>query len=131
MGLILVPIFLLAASLVIINSFLINRLHEKEQLSNKIFLYGFSITIFIFSLILLSYHLEGRIYGLSPYFRIPIFMFILPSFIGYIGLSAQTSTLKTITESFLASTLISGILVLVLNYQIINLIDSLGLEKYY
>lgn len=131
MGLIFAPIFLLAATLVIINSYLINRLHEKEQLNNRIFLHGFLITAFIYGMILLSYFFEGNIYGLSPYFRIPIFMFILPSFIGFIGMNASNQKLKTFTESFLASTLVSAFLILIFNYQVINLIHSISTDIHY
>ena len=131
MGLIIAPFFLLAITLVIINSYLINRLHEKEQLNNRIFLYGVLITTFIYGMILLSYFLEGSIYGLSPYFRIPIFMIILPSFIGLLGTNTQNRSFKTLTESFLASTLVSTILILILNYHLIILIHSISTDIHY
>lgn len=131
MGLILMPIFLLALGLIIYNAFLINRLHESELLENKVLFFGFLITIFIYGMIVLSYFLEGRIYALSPYFRIPIFMIILPSFVGFIGKNIQNQSLKIISQSLMASTLVSGFLILILNNYIIHFIGLLGLEVYY
>ena len=125
------PIFLFALGLVIFNSFRINRLYESELLENRIFLFGFLITIFIYGMIVLCYFLEERIYGLSPYFRIPIFMIILPSFVGLIGMNARNQSLKIIAQSLIASTLVSGFLILIFNYYVIHFIELLELEVYY
>ncbi len=131
MGLIIAPIFLLAVVLIIVNASLINRLYESELLEKKIFIFGFLLTILIYSMIVLSYFLEGRIYGLSPYFRIPIFMFIVPSALGFIGKDAKNYTLKILSQSLIVSTLVSGFLILIFNYYVIHFINLLGLEMYY
>jgi len=125
------PIFLCGIGLVIVNSYLINRLYESELLNKRVFLFGFLITAFIYGMLLLTYFLEGRIYGLSPYFRIPIFMFFIPSVIGYVGMYSKFRKLKTISQSLIASTLVSGTLILIFSYYVIHLIQLVSTEMYY
>ena len=57
-------------------------------------------------------------------------MFFIPSFFGLIGMNAKNHTLKIISQSLIASTLISGVLILIFNYYVIHFINMLGFEMH-
>lgn len=131
MGIIILPFLLGALGISVFAIIQTIRLLKSNEINIKEILFGLLISVSIFGLICLSYIIEGRAWGLSPAFRIPIFMVFLPY--GFYLVIKESNNQKT--EYFAILTLISigltGILGVIFNDFFFGLIDILGIEKYY
>src|SRR5690606_3758987 len=78
MGIIILPFLLVALGLSVFAIIHTVRLLRNKVINLKEIIFGVGISVSIFGLICLSYIIEGRAWGLSPAFRIPIFMFFIP-----------------------------------------------------
>ena len=108
MGIIILPILIAALGLTILAIIDTIKQFRKGTIGVKEIIFGLSITLIIYGLICLSYIMEGRAWGLSPAFRIPIFMIFLPFGFYFITRPSTNKTLKyfstfvIIRSSFLA-----------------------------
>ena len=131
MGIIILP-FLLGALVLsvfaIINSV---RLFKNKKITIKEIILGLVISVSIFGLICLSYLIEGKAWGLSPAFRIPIFMAFVPFGFYIIYKSSNNQKLKYFATLALISVGLTGILGVIFNDLFFGLIDILGIEKHY
>jgi hypothetical protein len=131
MGIIILP-FLLGAFVVGILSLIkMIRLLRKKQVSLKETLFGLATSIIIFGLICLSYIVEGRAWGLSPAFRIPIFMVFIPFVIHILTEKSKNTKLIYISKILLISIIVTILLGVIFNDLFFGLIDYLGIEKHY
>ncbi|WP_133273068.1 hypothetical protein [Hymenobacter radiodurans] len=131
MGIIILPFLLGALVLSLIALIDVLKHIMDKEIALKEILFGFLISIMIFGITSLSYIIEGRAWGLSPAFRLPICMFFIP-FGLYIALrSSNNVKIKYLSRLLLISIGISGILGLLFNNLFFDLIDYLGIEKYY
>lgn len=78
MGMIIVPFLLFDLLLFIAALVLVIVFMSKKKIDLKQIIVGGVVSILFWILITLSFYLEGNIYAFTPYFRISIFMFILP-----------------------------------------------------
>ncbi len=78
MGIIILPLLLGALIIGIIASAKTFKLWLDESIGIKELVFGLIITTILLVLILLIYILEGKAWGLSPIFRISIFMVFIP-----------------------------------------------------
>jgi hypothetical protein len=78
MGIIILPFLFGALVLGIISIVKTIKQLKTKQAGLKELLLGLITSSAIFGLICLSYVIEGRAWGLSPAFRIPIFMVFIP-----------------------------------------------------
>ena len=131
MGIIILPFLLGALGLAvfaIINSV---RLFKNKEITIKEIILGLVISVSIFGLICLSYLIEGEAAGLSPAFRIPIFMVFVP-FGFYIDCkTSNNQKIKNFATLAFISVGLTGILGVIFNDLFFDLIDILGIEKHY
>lgn len=131
MGIIIIPFLLGALLLSLLAMIQTIRLLIKRQINLKEIILGLTISLSIFGLICLSYLIEGSAWGLSPPFRIPIFMVFIPSIIYFISMAINHEIVKYLANLILISIGLSGILGIIFNDYIFGIIDLLGIEKYY
>ena len=131
MGIIILPILIAALGLTIQAIIDTIKQFRKGTIGVKEIIFGLSITLIIYGLICLSYIMEGRAWGLSPAFRIPIFMIFIPFGFYFITRPSTNKTLKYFSTLVMISVGITGILSVLFNNLIFELLDILGVGKYY
>lgn len=131
MGIIILPFWLAALWITIFAIMKTVRLIRNNEINFKEIFFGLIISGSIFHLICLSYLNEGSAWGLSPAFRIPVFMILVP--FGFYALIDMSSNkfLKYFATLMLISAGIAGILCIIFNNVFFELLDILGVEKYY
>ncbi|WP_229743077.1 hypothetical protein [Hymenobacter qilianensis] len=107
------------------------KLIMDKEIAMREIVFGLLITVVIFGFISLSYVIEGRAWGLSPAFRLPICMIFIPFGIYTVVKSSNNAKTKYFSRLLLVSIGLSGVLGLVFNEVFFDLIDYLGIEKYY
>ncbi|GAB2479566.1 hypothetical protein GCM10011375_17110 [Hymenobacter qilianensis] len=131
MGIIILPFLLgglIISLMALIDTF---KLIMDKEIAMREIVFGLLITVVIFGFISLSYVIEGRAWGLSPAFRLPICMIFIPFGIYTVVKSSNNAKTKYFSRLLLVSIGLSGVLGLVFNEVFFDLIDYLGIEKYY
>ncbi len=84
MGIIIAPY--LTGALVIVVAAMINsvKLLNSEIVGITELGFGLMISLILFGVITLSYIIKGKIWGLSPFFRIPLFAIFIPFALHYV-----------------------------------------------
>lgn len=131
MGIIILPFLLVALGLSVFAIIHTVRLLRNKVINLKEIIFGLGISVSIFGLICLSYIIEGRAWGLSPAFRIPIFMFFIPFGFYILTKTSNNQKLKYLATLALVSIGLTGILGVIFNDLFFGLIDILGIEKHY
>jgi len=131
MGIVILPFLLGALGLSVFALIQTVRLYRNKEINLKEIIFGLIISISIFGLICLSYLNEAKAWGLSPAFKIPIFMVFVPFGFYLITKTSNHQKLRYFATLALISIGLSGILGLVFNDLFFGLIDILGIEKYY
>ena len=131
MGIIILPFLLGAFVLGIISIVKTIKQLRTKQAGLKELLFGLITSSAIFGLICLSYIIEGRAWGLSPAFRIPIFMIFIPFVVQISTEKSKNSKMGYISKIMLISIAMTTILGTVFNGLFFDLIDYLGIEKHY
>lgn len=131
MGIIILPFLLGALITGIIAIVKTIKQLRKRQVGLKELLFGLIVSSAIFGLICLSYITEGRAWGLSPAFRIPIFMVFIPFIVHISTENVKNSKLAYISKIILISVGMTTIFGVIFNNLFFDLIDYLGIEKHY
>jgi len=131
MGIIILPFLLGALGLSVFAIIHSVRLLRNKEINFKEIIFGLVISVSIFGLICLSYLLEGKAWGLSPAFRIPIFMVFVPFGFYLFNKTNNNQKLKYFANLVLISIGLTGILGIIFNDLFFVLIDILGIEKHY
>lgn len=131
MGIIILPFLLGALGLSVFSIIHTIRLIRNKVINFKEIILGLVISVSIFGLICLSYLIEGRAWGLSPAFRIPIFMVFFPFGFYLLTKTSNNQKLKYFATLVLISIGLTGILGVIFNELFFGLIDILGIEKHY
>lgn len=131
MGIIILPL-LLGASIVYVLS-IINTIQmaRRKELKPIYFMHGFTTAAIIYLLIVLSYVIEQRVSGLSPFFRFPIFMFFIPSLVALIARNSTNDSIPKLAKVLNISIVYSGTLALVFNDYVIGILDKLNVDIYH
>ena len=131
MGIIILP-FLLGALIVGIMALVKSiKLFRLKSVGLKELTLGLITSLILFGLISLVYIIEGKAWGLSPALRIPIFMVFVPFGIHLATEKNQKENMKYLSKIFLLSIVFTLILGIVFNDIFFNIIDYLGIKKYY
>ena len=131
MGIIILP-FLLTAIIIGIIAFVKSiKLLILKSIRLKELILGLITTLFLFGLISLIYIIEGKAWGLSPAFRIPIFMVIIPFAIHIATEKNKNQKVEYISKLLLISVVCTVILGSIFNNLLFELIDYLGIKKQY
>lgn len=131
MGIIILPFLLGALVLGIIAVVKTIKQLRKRHVGLKELLLGLIVSSAIFGLICVSYIIEGRAWGLSPAFRIPIFMVFIPFVVHVLTEKSKNSKLVYISKIILISIGMTTIFGVIFNDIFFDLIDYLGIEKHY
>ncbi|MFT4760961.1 MAG: hypothetical protein ACI9XO_003166 [Paraglaciecola sp.] len=101
MGLIIIPVFLITSIIVVISLIMTIKLKQNQALNIATILLGIVMSFCIYSGIGISYYLEENVWGLSPFFRIPIWMCCIPGIIGFILIKSKNDFINTLGKSTL------------------------------
>ena len=131
MGLIILPILIGAIIIWVVSLIQLIKLKRNKSIDLKTTIFGILITILIYCGIGLSYSLEESVWGLSPYFRIPFWMFYIPGLGGLILMQINNMMIKNLAKSIIVSVVFSGIVCLILHNYVFGIVDLLNIEKDY
>lgn len=94
-------------------------------------IFGLIISLILFASITISYIIEKKIWGLSPYFRVSLFTLFIP-FVVYLGIkNSDSQNILYYSHLLLISIVISGILGVAFNYVVFELLEYFNVKKYY
>jgi len=131
MGLIILPFLIGALALVIIAMKSTLGLINAEVIGIPEIGLGLLISSLLFFAITISYIIERKIWGLSPYFRIPLITIFIP-FAIHLGIKLiGFPNFSYFSSLILVSISISGILGMVFNYFLFRILKYFGIEKHY
>ncbi|PWG04036.1 hypothetical protein [Polaribacter aquimarinus] len=131
MGIVILPFLLGALIIGIIALVKVIKLLKLKLIKVKDLGIGLIISILLFGLISLVYIIEGKAWGLSPAFRIPIFMVFIPFGIHIVWEKSKNRKAEYFSKIFLISIVFSVILGIIFNEILFDLIDYLGIKKHY
>ncbi len=131
MGLIIIPFLFGAFILGVFSIVKIIRELKSKKIEVKEILLGVLTSIAIFGAICLSYLFQDKVWGLSHGFTVPIFMFYLPFMLYLIAVVIKKNSFYYISKIMMISVGISLVLLIIFHDYYINLIDYLGVSKYY
>ena len=131
MGIIILPFLLGALALSVYSIIQTIRLLKNKEIQIKEIFFSLLISLSIFGLIYLSYIIGESAWGLSPAFRISIFMVFFPFVFYLVAKTSNNQKLKYFATLFLISIGLTGILGVIFNDLFFGLIDILGIEKHY
>lgn len=131
MGLIIIPFLFGAFILGVFSIVKIIRELKSKKIEVKEILLGVLTSIVIFGTICLSYLCQEKVWALSHGFTVPIFMFYLPFMLYLIAVVVKKNSFNYISKIMMISVGTSLVLLIIFHYYYINLIDYLGVSKYY
>lgn len=131
MGIIILPFLCVALGIALFALIKTIRLLWRKEIGLKEIAIGLAISVVLFGLICISYLMEGRASGLSPAFRIPMFMVFVPFIVYSSTKTNQDKTLRHLATLLLVSIGLTGVLGIIFNDVLFDLIDILGIERYY
>lgn len=130
MGIFIIPTILFALACCVQAIFNIMRGHKLKHIQTLDYLGGGIISIILFTIICVIYKMEKMAWGLSPVFRIPIFMIYLPFIISLFIADGRNTFYTHLKYMLLISCCISGIMTVLFLQQLFNLLDHIGVTKY-
>lgn len=131
MGIVILP-FLLGAFIIVVIAMINSiRLLNSETIGLIEIGFGLMISLSLFGALIISYLIEGKMWGLSPFFRIPIFTVFIPFAIHLVIKDSDTIRFDYISNLLLVSIPITGILAIAYNYILFKLLAYFNIEKYY
>lgn len=92
---------------------------------------GLLISLLLFAAITMSYIIEGKIWGLSHFFRVPIFMILIPFGIYLLLKNSATAGLSYFSKLLLLSIIFSGILSIGFDFVNIKVLEYFNIKKHY
>ncbi len=131
MGIIILPVLLVALIIGIIALIKTIKLLILKSIGLKELIFGFITTLILFEQVSFIYMIEGKAWGLSPAFRIPVFMVFIPFIIHIATKKNKNSNVEYISKILLISVVFTVILGAIFKNILFELIDYLGIEKYY
>ncbi|MBU2907491.1 hypothetical protein KO529_22005 [Arenibacter algicola] len=131
MGIVILPFLIGAFTIVVIAMINSVRLLNLETIGLIEIGFGLMISLALFGAIIISYLIEGKIWKLSPFFRVPIFAVFIPFVIHLVTKDIETLRFDYISNLLLVSIAITGILAIAFNYILFKLIEYFNIEKYY
>ncbi len=131
MGIIILPFLLVTLIVGVIALVKLIKLLKLKSIRLKELFLGLLTTLILFGLISLTYIIQGKAWGLSPVFRIPIFMVFIPFIIHLATEKNKKPKIEYISKLLLISVVITVILGIVFKDVLFELINYLGIKKYY
>lgn len=131
MGMIIVPFLLFDALLFIAALVLVIVFMSKKKIDVKQIILGGTVSVLFWILVTLSFYLEGSIYAFAPYFRISIFLFILPFTIAMFMRLIKIEQVKKTSNVLLVNLVFIGIETILYFAFLDEITNSLNIDLYY
>ena len=131
MGILILPFLLGSLAAFISSAITVAKLVAKKEVKLPYLIYGFVLAATLYGAIIGSFAIEKEYWALSPLFRFPIFMFLIPFGIAVVTKNSQSNAVRTIAASISISILFSGLYFVAFNNLTIELLDRLGTHGYY
>lgn len=131
MGIIIAPFLIGAIAIVVFAMTNTVKLFRSEMIGWNEVGIGVLIAVVLLGAIAISYIMQGKIWGLSPYFRIPIGTIFIPFALYLVFKSIGVPSLTYGSTLLLVSIAVSGILGVVFNYFLFDLLAYFNVEKFY
>lgn len=131
MGIIILPFLLGALIAFIVSVVSITQLFLRKELKHVHFLYGFFLAISLYALIVASYAVEKDYWALSPAFRFPLFMFLIPLGIALLIRNSRNYSLRIIAVLLLISIIFSGLYFATSQSLTLKVLEEVGAQWYY
>ncbi|TCI84532.1 hypothetical protein [Tenacibaculum sp. M341] len=131
MGIILLP-FLIGAIIIIVicvRNFIL--LFNSEIIGVNEIGFGFLLSLLLFVIITISYIVKGKIWNLSPFFRIPLVTIFIPFLIHFVIKMINIPSLNYLSNLLIVSISINGILGIAFNYILFDLLAYFNVKKHY
>ncbi len=131
MGLIFMPLLLGALIIGIIAIIKCVKMFMSDIIGINEIAYGCLTSITIFSVIALVYKIKGDAWGLSPFFRLPIYMVFIPFVIYLITTNSKNLDIKYLSEILLISISFSVIISIIFPNFFFRIVHYLGIKIHY
>ncbi|GAB3532981.1 hypothetical protein GCM10027443_17580 [Pontibacter brevis] len=131
MGMLILPFILGSLIAFVASAITIAKLVAKKEVKLPYPIYGFMLAATLYGAVIGSYAIEKEYWALSPLFRFPIFMFLIPFGIAVVTKSSQSKALRTTAILLLISILFSGLYFAAFNNLTFELLDKLGAHGHY
>lgn len=131
MGIIILPILLLAIIILIIAIVVSIKLMINKKVGVKELFLGLLSSLSIFGLILVCFKILGRAWALGPAFVIPTFLIFIPFGFYFLVWVAKIQKLEYLSKVILLSIVFSGILAIIFYDFYFDFFDIIGVERMY
>ena len=131
MGIVILPFLTGAIIIGVIAIFKSISLIDSKDIGIKEIIYGLLISIILYLLIGLVYLIQGKAWGLSPFFRLPLIMIFIPYLI-YIGTKENKSPKEQyFSKILLVSIGITSLFGTIFHELFFGIMHYLGIQKTY
>ena len=131
MGIIILPVLLLAFIMLIVAIVLTVKLLIDKKVGIKEFLLGLIASLSLFGLILVCYKILGSAWALGPAFVVPTFLIFMPFGFYFLVWITKLEKLDYFSKVILLSVIFSGILAIVFYDFYFDFFDIIGVKKVY
>lgn len=131
MGLIIFPFLLMNIVFIIWAILIIGKSVYNKEITISHFITGIAITTIIYGTLFIDYKLSDKAYALDTYFMFPFFMVSVPFFTGLCSGFLPGRKAHLLSKACLISTIMSGVFIAAFQTYTFNIIDFLGIAKYY
>lgn len=131
MGILILPFILGSLIAFIASAITTAKLVTKKEVKLPYLIYGFILATTLYGAVIGSYAIEKEYWALSPLFRFPIFMFLIPFGIAVVTKSSQSNALRTTAILLFISILFSGLYFATFSNLTFELLDKLGTHGHY
>ena len=129
MGIILLPILLLAIIFLILAIVPTLKLLIHKKVGVKELFFGLLTSLSIFGIILICYKILGSAWALGPVFIVPLFLIFIPLAFYFIVWIAKIQKLDYLSKVLLLSVVFSGILAIIFYDFYFDFFDTIGIRK--
>lgn len=131
MGIIILPFLIGAFSIIVIAMINSVKLLNSGTIGLIEIGIGIILSLALFGIVVISYLIERKYWGLSPFFRIPLFTVFIPFAIHVQIKNSDTLRFDYISSLLLISIAITGILAIVYNDVFFKLMEYFNIKKFY
>lgn len=131
MGIIILPFLLAAFVIWLLATIRLGSLFMAQGINFPILLWGLLLSFSLFGLVVWSYILEKQVWALSPFFKIPTYLFFVPAIAYLVAANIKYENALYFSKILLASICISGILCVIFGNFIFDILKYLGINTYH
>jgi len=131
MGIILAPLFIGMIVIYFTCFYKVVQWKRNNQIENNNILAGFLLALILYINIYYSYSTAEKVYGLDPFFKIPITSFILPFIVAVVLRFIKKPWSRFLLKSIAISIVITGTLGTIFYPYYFDLLETLNVKTYY